>query len=220
VSSEPRPHDHPLAVALRAAFNTHRDAVLQAPPGAGKSTIVPLALLEEPWLKGRKILMLEPRRLAARAVATRMASTLRERPGDTVGYRMRMDTRVSARTRIEVITEGVLTRMLQTDPALEGVGIVIFDEFHERSLQADLGLALCLDARRQLDADFRILLMSATVDGERIATLVDDAPVVSVPGRQFPVDVHYVGRGAPLLPGAISPSGAYESPEPAPLRAR
>jgi len=194
------PVRHPLATALRAALATHRDAVLQAPTGAGKSTLVPLALLEEPWLKGRRILMLEPRRLAARAVAQRMAGTLREAVGATVGYRMRLDTRVSRATRIEVITEGVLTRMLQSDPALEGVGVVIFDEFHERSLQADLGLALCLDARTQLAAEFRVLLMSATLDGERAAKLLDDASLVSVPGRSFPVEIHYLGRGAPLLP--------------------
>ena len=204
--------DHPLAAALRAAFAAHRDVVLQAPPGAGKSTLVPLALLDEPWLAGRKILMLEPRRLAARAVASRMADTLGERVGESIGYRMRMDTRVSARTRIEVITEGVLTRLLQGDPALDGVGCVIFDEFHERSLQADLGLALCLDARRQLDAPFRLLMMSATLDGERVAGLIG-ATVVSVPGRQFPVEIRHVGRAAPLLPGAPSPSGGFESPE-------
>ena len=141
-------HAQPLASALRAALATHRDAVLTAPPGAGKSTLVPLALLEEPWMSGRKLLLLEPRRVAARAVAARMAELRGEAVGGTVGYRMRMDTRVSRSTRIEVITEGVLARMLQSDPALEGVGAVLFDEFHERSLQADLGLALCIDARR------------------------------------------------------------------------
>jgi len=199
--------DHALAQALRAALAEHRDAVLQAPPGAGKSTLVPLALLEEPWLRQRKILLLEPRRVAARAVAQRMAWLLGEPVGDTVGYRMRMDTRISRRTRIEVITEGVLTRMLQGDPELPGVGCVIFDEFHERSLQADIGLALCIDARRQLEAQFRILAMSATLDGARVAALLDAAPIVNVPGRQFPVEVHYAGRGMPLLPSAS------ESPE-------
>ena len=197
----------PLARALRAALAAHRDAVLQAPPGAGKSTLVPLALLEEPWLRGRKILLLEPRRVAARAIARRMAWLRGEAVGATVGYRMRLDTRVSPATRIEVITEGVLTRMLHGDPELAGVGCVIFDEFHERSIQADLGLALCLDARHTLQADFRILAMSATLDGARVAALLDDAPVVEVPGRQFPVEIIYAGSAAPALPGGA------ESPE-------
>lgn len=197
----------PLAVAVRAALASHRDAVLQAPPGAGKSTLVPLALLDEPWLAGRRLLLLEPRRVAARAVATRMAELLGEAPGTTVGWRMRMDTRVSRATRIEVVTEGVLARMLQSDPALEGVGAVLFDEFHERSLQADLGLALCLDARRQLDAGFRVLVMSATLAGGPVAALLGGAPVVDVPGRAFPVEVRHVGKGLPALPGGA------ESPE-------
>jgi ATP-dependent helicase HrpB len=183
---------HPLAAALRAAFGRHRDAVLQAPTGAGKSTLVPLALLQEDFVDGRKILMLEPRRLAARAVAARMASLLGERVGDTVGYRMRLDTRVSRATRIEVVTEGVLTRLLQEDPALEQVACLIFDEYHERSLAADLGLAFALDARRELGAAFRVLIMSATLDGERVATLLGDAEVVSVPGRAFPVELRYL----------------------------
>jgi ATP-dependent helicase HrpB len=190
-----------LATALRPAFAAHRDAVLRAPPGAGKSTLVPLALLDEPWLRDRKILMLEPRRVAARAIARRMASLRGEAVGGTIGYRMRLDTCVSRATRIEVITEGVLTRMLHSDPELGGVGCIILDEFHERSLQADLALALCLDARAALDADFRLLAMSATLDGARVAALLGDAPVVDVPGRQFEVAIHYVGRGAPLLPG-------------------
>jgi ATP-dependent helicase HrpB len=193
------PRPHPLAAALYAALGRHRDAVLQAPTGAGKSTLVPLALLE--GLEGRRILMLEPRRLATRAVAARMASLLGERVGATVGYRMRLDTRVCADTRIEVITEGVLTRMLQEDPALEGVAWLIFDEYHERSLSADLGLALALDARRQLGAAFRLLIMSATLEAERVAALLEDAAVVSVPGRAFDVQIRYLGRGAPILPG-------------------
>jgi ATP-dependent helicase HrpB len=197
---------HPLALALRAAFGRHRDAVLQAPTGAGKSTLVPLALLHEKFVHGRKILMLEPRRLAARAVAARMASLLGERIGDTVGYRMRLDTRVSRATRIEVVTEGVLTRLLQEDPALEQVACLIFDEYHERSLAADLGLALALDARRELGAAFRVLVMSATLDGERVATLLGDAEVVSVPGRAFPVQLQYIGRAPPLLPGSSTDS--------------
>lgn len=199
--------EHALALALRAAFERHRDAVLQAPTGAGKSTLVPLALLAQPWVGGRTILMLEPRRLAARAVAARMASLLGERVGDTVGYRMRLDTRVSSATRIEVVTEGVLTRRLQDDPALEQVACLIFDEYHERSLAADLGLALALDARRELGASFRVLIMSATLDGVRAAALLGDAEVVSVPGRAFPVELRYLGRGPPLLPPAATGDG-------------
>ncbi|MGH8256596.1 MAG: DEAD/DEAH box helicase, partial [Steroidobacteraceae bacterium] len=200
---------HPLAAALYEGIGRHRDAVLQAPTGAGKSTIVPLALLEEA-AAGRRILMLEPRRLAARAVAARMAALLGEAVGATVGYRMRLDTRVSAATRIEVITEGVLTRVLQEDPALEGVAWLIFDEYHERSLSADLGLALALDARRELGAAFRLLVMSATLEAERVAELLEDAAVVSVPGRAFEVQVRYLGRGAPALPESGADAAALE----------
>jgi ATP-dependent helicase HrpB len=197
---------------LRAALADHTAAVLEAPPGAGKSTVVPLALLEEPWARGKRLIVLEPRRLAARAIAQRMAQTLGESAGQTVGYRMRLETRVSAATRIEVITEGVLTRMLQEDPALEGVAAVLFDEFHERSLQADLGLALSLDARANLAPALRLLVMSATLDGEAVARLLDGAPVVSAPGRLFAVETRYAGRGAPLLPGA-GVAGHEDSPE-------
>jgi ATP-dependent helicase HrpB len=188
--------------ALRGALASASAAVLQAPPGAGKSTVVPLALLDEPWVRGRKILMLEPRRVAARGVAQRMAATLGESVGATVGYRMRLDTRVSRATRIEVITEGVLTRLLQNDPTLEDVAAVLFDEFHERSLQADLGLALCLDARRTLGSDLRLLVMSATLDGVAVAALLGEhTPIVTSQGRAFPVTIEYVGSGLPLLPG-------------------
>ncbi|HEX6938854.1 MAG TPA: ATP-dependent helicase HrpB [Longimicrobiales bacterium] len=158
--------------ALRAALAAHTSVVLEAPPGAGKTTRVPLALLDEPWLGGRRIVMLEPRRLAARAAARRMAALLGERVGETVGYRVRLDTRVGPATRIEVVTEGVLTRILQADPALEGVGLVIFDEFHERSLHADLGLALTLQARELLREELRVLVMSATLDGAAVAALL------------------------------------------------
>jgi ATP-dependent helicase HrpB len=198
--------------ALRAALGGHGSAVLEAPPGAGKSTVVPLALLAEGWAAGKRLLMLEPRRIAARAVAQRMAASLGEEVGRTVGYRMRLDTRVSPGTRIEVVTQGVLTRMLQDDPALDGVAAVLFDEFHERSLEADLGLALCLDARAQLSSALRILVMSATLDGAAVARLLEDAPRVSVAGESFPVDTHYAGRGAPLLAerGAASPAEGAE----------
>ncbi|MFM7626292.1 MAG: helicase-related protein, partial [Gammaproteobacteria bacterium] len=205
--------DLPIGAALptlRSALRAGPAAVLEAPPGAGKSTVVPLALLDEPWVKGRKILMLEPRRLAARAVAERMAATLGEPIGATVGHRMRLDTRVGPRTRIEVVTEGVLTRMLQSDPALEGVAAVLFDEFHERSLQADAGLALCLDARAALGTDLRVLVKSATLDGAAVAALLTratgvEAPVVTAAGRMYPVTVQHVGRAMPLLPGGDEP---------------
>ena len=200
--------------ALREALARSSSAVLQAPPGAGKSTVVPLALLDEPWARDKRILMLEPRRLAARAVAQRMSQTLGESVGRTVGYRMRMDTRVSRDTRIEVVTEGVLTRMLQNDPALEGIAVVIFDEFHERSLQADLGLALVLDARENLTPDLKVLVMSATLDGEAVARLLSDAPIVTSEGRTFPVESRFAGKGAPPLPGPpFGPGGPVDSPE-------
>ena len=190
--------------ALRAALAAHGAVVLTAPPGAGKSTVVPLVLLGEPWARGKRILMLEPRRLAARAVAERMARTLGEPVGRTVGYRMRRDTRVSKDTRLEVLTEGVLVRMLQSDPALEGVAAVLFDEFHERSLQADLALALALDARETLGAPVKFLIMSATLEADGIAALLGAAPVVRAAGRAFPVETRYAGTGAPPLPDALA----------------
>jgi ATP-dependent helicase HrpB len=179
--------------ALHTALAARAVAVLEAPPGAGKTTRVPLALLEHDasWLADQRILLLEPRRLAARSAATFMARALGERVGDTVGYRVRGESRVSARTRVEVVTEGVLTRLLAHDPALEGVGAVLFDEFHERSLQADLGLALTLETQRVLRPELRVLVMSATLDGEAVAQLLrddaGDAPVVRSDGRLFPV---------------------------------
>jgi ATP-dependent helicase HrpB len=180
--------------ALHGALMTQRAALLEAPPGAGKSTIVPIALLQAPWLKDRKILMLEPRRIAARAVAMRMASLLEEPIGRTVGFRTRLETRVGRETRIEVVTEGILTRMMQEDAALVGVGCVIFDEFHERSLNADLGLALCLESRENLREDLRLVVMSATLDLKPLMRLLGDAPIVSAQGRSFEVATHYVPR--------------------------
>lgn len=175
--------------ALRRALDERDEAVLEAPPGAGKTTRVPLALLDAPWLAGQRIVMLEPRRLAARAAAERMASELGEKVGETVGYRIRLDSKVGPRTRIEVVTEGILTRRLQSDPALEGVGLVIFDEFHLRNLDADLALALTLNGRELFrdDAPLKVLLMSATLEGERLSRLLDDAPIVTSEGRMYPV---------------------------------
>jgi ATP-dependent helicase HrpB len=186
--------------ALREALATRHEAVLEAPPGAGKTTRVPLALLNEPWLAGQTILMLEPRRLAARAAAERLASELGEKVGETVGYRIRLDSKVGPGTRIEVVTEGILTRRLQDDPALEGVGLLIFDEFHERSLDADLALALSLNGRALFrdEQPLKILLMSATLEGERLSSLLDDAPVLRSDGRMFPVSMHW---GRPFQPG-------------------
>src|SRR5688572_28700715 len=177
--------------ALRAALTRERSAVLAAPPGSGKTTLIPLALLDEPWLKGQKILVLEPRRLAARAAARRMASLLGEAVGETVGYQVRFERRISARTRVEVITEGLLTRRLQADAELPGVGLVIFDEFHERSLEVDLALALALDARANLNPQLRVLVMSATLDTAAVSRLLGGAPVVESGGRLYPVDVRY-----------------------------
>jgi ATP-dependent helicase HrpB len=181
---------------LRAAVAAHANVVLQAPPGAGKSTGVPLALLGEPSLAAGKIVMLEPRRLAARAVATRMAQMLGEAVGHTVGFRTRLESRVGKSTRIEVVTEGILTRWLQRDATLEGVALVIFDEFHERSLNADLGLALCLDAQTEMREDLRILVMSATLDAMAVARLLGDAPIVTAEGRAFEVETHWTAGGA------------------------
>lgn len=181
---------------LLATLADRPSAVLVAPPGAGKTTRVPLALLDAPWRGDGRILVLEPRRLAARAAARRMAETLGEDVGATVGYRVRLDSRVSARTRVEVVTEGVFTRMILDDPSLDGVAAVLFDEFHERSLDGDLGLALTLETQGALRDDLRILVMSATIDGARVAALIGDAPVVESAGRAFPVDTRYLGRDA------------------------
>ena len=179
---------------LTAALQQRPNAVLVAPPGAGKTTRVPLALIEESWAKGGRIILLEPRRLAARAAADRMARTLGERVGDTVGLRVRMESRVGPKTRIEVVTEGVFTRRIVEDPALKGVSAVLFDEFHERSLDADLGLALAIEAQAGLREDLRILAMSATLDGARVAALLGDAPVIRSEGRAYPVETRYLGR--------------------------
>ncbi len=179
---------------LSGALEASNAAVLVAPPGAGKTTRVPLALLDAPWLKGKKIVMLEPRRIAARASAERMAKTLGERVGETVGYRVRFGSKISRNTRIEVVTEGIFSRQILDDPELKNIGAVLFDEFHERSLDADMGLALARDAQTGLREDLRILVMSATIDGARIAKLLGDAPVIASEGRAYPVETRYLGR--------------------------
>ena len=191
--NSPLPIDDALP-ALTAALRDSNAAVLVAPPGAGKTTRVPLVLIDEPWVRDRKILMLEPRRLAARAAAERMAATLGEKVGDTVGLRVRFASKVSRRTRVEIVTEGVFTRMILDDPSLDGVAAVLLDEFHERSLDADLALALARDAQQGLRDDLRLLAMSATLDGARVARLLDGAAVIESEGRAYDVETRYLGR--------------------------
>ena len=186
----------PILPDLMDALRTHGRAVLQAPPGAGKTTRVPLAMLDANLTTGR-ILMLEPRRLAARAAAERLAETLSEPTGKTIGYRMRGDTSVSNSTRVEVVTEGILTRMIQSDPDLTGIGAIIFDEFHERSLNADLGLALSWEIRSILRPDLIVLVMSATLDASPVAQMLDNAPVLTSEGRAYPVTTHHLPRALP-----------------------
>lgn len=177
---------------LLNALSEHSNVVLQAPPGAGKTTAVPLALLDCDWLVERNIIMLEPRRLAARSAASRMAELLGEAVGETVGYQIRAERVVGPKTRILVVTEGILTRLLQSDPELAKTALVIFDEFHERNLQGDLSLALCLQSQEYLREDLKLLVMSATLDTEAVAAVLGDAPVVSSEGRSYPVHVHYL----------------------------
>jgi ATP-dependent helicase HrpB len=201
----PRSFDTPLPIdavldELAQTLAARNAAVLVAPPGAGKTTRVPLALLDAPWLRDKKIIVLEPRRIAARASAERMAKTLGERAGETVGYRVRFGSRISRKTRIEVVTEGIFSRQILDDPELSGVAAVLFDEFHERSLDADLGLALARDAQLGLREDLRLLVMSATLDGARVARLLGEAPVIASEGRAFAVETRYLRRkvDAPL----------------------
>jgi ATP-dependent helicase HrpB len=206
---------------LHTALDDGGSAVLVAPPGAGKTTLVPLALLDAPWLSAGRIVLLEPRRLAARAAARRMASLLGEEPGGTVGYAMRMENRVSARTRILVVTEGVLSRMILDDPELKGIAAVIFDEFHERSLDGDFGLALALDVKEALRPDLRLLVMSATLDGARVAELIGQAPVIESKGRSFPVEIRYKERptGTPIEEAAAKAIRTALADEPGSLLA-
>lgn len=185
---------HAVLDPLKSALANGNTAVLAAPPGAGKTTVVPLALLDQAWLGDGRVLVLEPRRIAARAAADRMAATLGQEAGGTVGYRTRLQSRIGPKTRIEVITEGVFTRMILDDPGLEGVGVVLFDEFHERSLDADLGLALARETQGALREDLRLLVMSATLDVAGVSRLLDGAPVIEAEGRAYPVDTRYLGR--------------------------
>ena len=198
--------------AVRAALAGAGQAVLQAPPGAGKTTVVPLRLLDEPWLAGGRIVMLEPRRLATRAAARRMASLLGEEVGGTVGYRTRDERRSGPATRVEVVTEGILTRRLQRDPTLPGVGLVIFDEFHERNLHADLALALTLDARPALRPDLRLLVMSATIDTARISALLGGAPVIISEGRAWPVDIRFTPPAPRAAEGRVQGTAGPAAP--------
>jgi ATP-dependent helicase HrpB len=192
-AAEPLPID-PALPELTSALRAAHAAVLVAPPGAGKTTRVPLVLAAEPWAAGKKLIVLEPRRLAARAAAARMAATLDEAVGASVGYRVRFGSKVSATTRIEVVTEGVFTRLILDDPSLAGIAAVIFDEFHERSLDADFGLALARDVQQGLRAELKLLVMSATLDGARVGKLLDDAPLIESAGRAFAVETRYLGR--------------------------
>ncbi len=201
---------------LKKVLLSQTRVVLSAPPGAGKTTVVPISLLNEPWIAGKKIIILEPRRLAARAAAHRMSFLLNEPVGKTVGYRMRMDRRVGKETRIEVVTEGILTRLIQSDPSLSGIGLVIFDEFHERSIHADTGLAFCLDIQEGLREDLRLVVMSATLNTETVSRLLKDAPVLQSRGRQFPVKTCYSGNHGPrrsisAVTNAISKALAEEA---------
>ena len=192
----------PILEVLPQIKNTllhHQTIIIQAPPGAGKSTLLPLELLKEEWLKGNKILMLEPRKLAARSVATRMASLLNEEVGQSVGYRVRFENKISKQTKLEVLTEGILTRILQQDNALEGVGLVIFDEFHERSLHADLALALCLEIQQVLREDLKIIIMSATLDGALLSKMLGNAPIITSEGRQHPISYSYLGNDSAAI---------------------
>ena len=178
---------------LKTRLSQHNRLILQAPPGAGKTTLVPLALLQEKWLAHKQIIMLEPRRLAARSAAARMAYLLGEKVGETVGYQIRQDKCISKKTRILVVTEGILTRKLQADPELEGIGLVIFDEFHERNINADLSLAFCLQSQELLTDSLKLLIMSATLNTQALASLLNTAthpaPVVTSQGRSYPIDI-------------------------------
>ena len=193
---------HEVLEEVKNTLRANQTVILEAAPGAGKTTVVPISLLEEEWLRGKSILLLEPRRLAARNAASRMSNTLKEEVGGVVGYRIRFESKVSSRTRVEVVTEGIFTRRIQSDPELKNVGLVIFDEFHERNLQTDLGLALALEVQSALREDLKILVMSATLDGKMLSSFLS-APVVKSEGRAYPVDVRYTNASKDKLNVAI-----------------
>ena len=190
---------HEVLQEIKDKLQKHNILILQAPPGAGKSTVLPVELLLESWLGDNKILMLEPRKLAAKSVASRLAALLKEELGETVGFRIRFESKTSSKTKLEVLTEGMLTNILQQNSTLDGIGLIIFDEFHERSLHSDLALALCLDIQNILRPDLRILIMSATLDGQAISSLLGNAPIVTSSGRQFPIKTIYLGNDASTL---------------------
>ena len=189
---------HEVLEEVKNTLRANQTVILEAAPGAGKTTVVPISILEEDWLIGKSILLLEPRRLAARNAASRMSNTLKEEVGGVVGYRIRFESKVSSRTRVEVVTEGIFTRRIQSDPELKNVGLVIFDEFHERNLQTDLGLALALEVQSALREDLKILVMSATLDGKMLSIFLS-APVVKSEGRAYPVDVRYTNSSREKL---------------------
>ena len=183
---------------VKEHLNSKNTLIVNAPPGAGKSTLLPLALINETWLNNKKIIMLEPRRLAAKTIAMRMSALMETNVGETIGYRIRFENRVNDKTKIEVVTEGILTRMLHQDNALENVGLVIFDEFHERSLHADVALALCREAQQVLRPDLRIMIMSATLNMPQLTALLN-APVAESKGKQYPVEIIYTKRCRPNI---------------------
>ena len=193
-----------IVSSLKENLSNNPVVILQAPPGAGKSTVLPLQLMDESWLQGKKIIMLEPRRLAAKSVAERMADLLEEDAGQRIGYSVRFDSKTSSKTKIEVVTEGILTRMIQSDNTLEEVGLLIFDEFHERSLHADLALALSLQMQQVLRDDLSILILSATLDSETLSAILGGAPIVTSTGRQHPVAIHYTNdEDGPVVQRAV-----------------
>ncbi|MDD2950650.1 MAG: DEAD/DEAH box helicase, partial [Sulfuricurvum sp.] len=190
---------HDVIEELQTLLKSNNRLILQAPPGAGKTTVVPLSLLDEPWLGGKQIIMLEPRRIAARSAAARMAQLLGEKAGERVGYQIRAEKKLSEQTKILVVTEGILTRMLQRDPSLENVALILFDEFHERHLHSDLSLAFALQSQEFLREDLKILVMSATLDTDALQTLLNHPPLITSEGRSFPITIEHLPPNSPSI---------------------